>query len=60
MINILVVEDEKKVAALIQQGLQEVGHQVETADAPSVARQMLRTKKFDLIILDVKSEAKRS
>jgi two-component system, OmpR family, copper resistance phosphate regulon response regulator CusR len=53
MINILVVEDEKKVAALIQQGLQEVGHHVETADTPSIARQMLRTKKFDLIILDV-------
>jgi two-component system copper resistance phosphate regulon response regulator CusR len=53
MINILVIEDEKKVSALIQQGLQEVGHQVEIAQAPSVARQLIRTKKFDLIILDV-------
>lgn len=53
MIKILVVEDEKKVSALIQQGLQEVGYEVETADAPSIARMMLKTKKFDLIILDV-------
>ena len=53
MINILVVEDEKKVSALIQQGLQEVGYLVETADTPSLARQMLKSKKFDLIILDV-------
>lgn len=53
MINILVVEDEKKVSAFIQQGLQEVGHQVETADTPSLAREMLNAKKFDLIILDV-------
>jgi two-component system copper resistance phosphate regulon response regulator CusR len=53
MINILVVEDEKKVSALIQQGLQEVGHHVETAESPSLARQLIRTKKFDLIILDV-------
>lgn len=53
MINILVVEDEKKVSALIQQTLQEVGHHVETTDAPSVARQLIRSKKFDLIILDV-------
>ncbi len=53
MINILVVEDEKKVAALIQQGLQEVGHFVETTESTTVARQMLKSKKFDLIILDV-------
>ena len=53
MINILVVEDEKKVSAFIQQGLKEVGHHVETADSTSLAREMLKAKKFDLIILDV-------
>ncbi len=53
MINILVVEDEKKVSAFIQQGLQEVGHHVETAETPSMAREMLNAKNFDLIILDV-------
>lgn len=53
MSNILVVEDEKKVAALIQQGLMEVGHQVETAEAPDTARSLIKSKNFDLIILDV-------
>lgn len=53
MINILVVEDEKKVSALIQQGLEEVGYSVDTAESPNLARQLLRSKKFDLIILDV-------
>jgi two-component system, OmpR family, copper resistance phosphate regulon response regulator CusR len=53
MSTILVVEDEKKVSALIQQGLQEEGHQVETADSPSLARELIRSKKFELIILDV-------
>ena len=53
MSNILVVEDEKKVAALIQQGLMEVGHVVDTAENPDTARKLIRAKNFDLIILDV-------
>ncbi|MFP5385994.1 MAG: response regulator transcription factor [Bacteriovoracia bacterium] len=53
MSNILIVEDERKVAALIQQGLQEAGHSVETAEAPLLARELLREKKFDLVILDI-------
>lgn len=53
MINILIVEDEKKVSAFIQQGLQDAGYHVEIADAPSLAREKVRAKKFDLIILDV-------
>jgi two-component system copper resistance phosphate regulon response regulator CusR len=53
MTNILVVEDEKKVSALIHQGLQEVGYSVETLDTPSAARERLKSKKFDLLILDV-------
>ncbi|WPU63621.1 response regulator transcription factor [Peredibacter starrii] len=53
MINILVVEDEKKVSAFIQQGLKEVGYEVETAESPGIARELIRSKKFDLLILDV-------
>jgi DNA-binding response OmpR family regulator len=53
MINILVVEDEKKVSAFIEQGLKEVGHHTETAESPSIARQLLQRSNFDLIILDV-------
>lgn len=53
MINILIIEDEKKVSAFIEQGLKEVGHDVEIADSPSAARQLLKNSHFDLIILDV-------
>ena len=53
MINILVIEDEKKVSAFIQQGLKEVGYEVETAESPGIARELIRSKKFDLLILDV-------
>ncbi len=53
MIKILVVEDEKKVSALIKQGLQEVGHLVEVSDTPTQARELIRKNNFDLIILDV-------
>lgn len=53
MTNILVVEDEKKVSALIQQALREAGYQVEVADSPTEARGLLKNKTFDLVILDV-------
>jgi two-component system copper resistance phosphate regulon response regulator CusR len=53
MRNILVIEDEKKMSAFIQQGLEEAGHSVKTADSPSQARRLLLENKFDLIILDI-------
>jgi len=53
MIKILVVEDEKKVSALIKQGLNEVGHLVEIAETPTLAKELIQKKEFDLIILDV-------
>jgi two-component system copper resistance phosphate regulon response regulator CusR len=53
MTNILLLEDEKKVSAFIQQGLQEVGYSVDVTDTPSVARGFLKSKKYDLMILDV-------
>jgi two-component system copper resistance phosphate regulon response regulator CusR len=53
MVSILVVEDERKVSALIQQGLREAGYHVETADAPAAARELMKGQRFDLVILDV-------
>lgn len=53
MANILVVEDEKKVSGFIKQGLDEVGYTVDAVDMPSLARNLLKNKKYDLIILDV-------
>lgn len=53
MQNILVVEDEKKVLALVKEGLQAAGYTVEAAESPEVARHLFRSHKFDLIVLDV-------
>lgn len=53
MKKILVVEDEKKVSALIQQGLQEAGYSVETTESPLKAKEILKDNNFDLLILDV-------
>ncbi len=53
MTSVLVVEDEKKVSAFIQQGLQEIGYEVDIVDSPTLARPKLKEKKYDLLILDV-------
>jgi two-component system copper resistance phosphate regulon response regulator CusR len=51
--KILVVEDEKKVAAFIQQGLQELGHEVAVAHDGLTGKQMAEDKKYDLLVLDL-------
>lgn len=53
MVNILIVEDERKVLAFIEQGLTEVGYRVQTADSAQVARELFKTNNYDLTILDV-------
>jgi DNA-binding response OmpR family regulator len=53
-VRILVVEDERKVANFISQGLQEEGHTVEVAKDGESALDLLRHgPPYDLIILDV-------
>lgn len=53
MQKILIVEDERKVLALIKEGLSSAGYQVEAAESPEAARSLLRTHNFDLMVLDV-------
>jgi heavy metal response regulator len=53
-VRILVVEDERKVASFIRQGLGEEGHAVEvTADGASALELVLAQPAYDLVILDV-------
>jgi len=53
-VRILVVEDERKVANFISQGLQEEGHTVEVAKDGEAALDLLRHgPPYDLIVLDV-------
>src|SRR3989475_8910258 len=52
--RILIVEDERKVADFISQGLQEEGHTVEVAKDGEAALDLLRHRPpHDLIVLDV-------
>jgi len=53
-VRILVVEDERKVANFVSQGLQEEGHTVEVAKDGESALDLLRhSPPYDLIVLDV-------
>lgn len=53
MSSILVVEDEKKMSAFIQQGLMEAGHSVDVQEHPAQALEKLKASTYDLLILDV-------
>jgi DNA-binding response OmpR family regulator len=52
--RILVVEDESKMAALLQQGLSEEGHVLTVVRDGREALSLTRACPFDLVILDVK------
>ena len=51
--RILVVEDEKKIAAFIRQGLVEQGYAVDLAASSAATHAMVSEAEYDLIILDV-------
>ena len=52
--RILVVEDERKVASFLRQGLQEEGHAVETAaDGAAALDLLLEGPGYDLVVLDL-------
>lgn len=51
--NILVVEDEKKVAQFIRQALEEEGHTIDVAHDGLKGLDMAEAGQYDLIILDV-------
>jgi DNA-binding response OmpR family regulator len=51
--RILIVEDERKVASFIRQGLEEEGHVVEVAKDGQEALDLVSGPPYDLIVLDV-------
>ena len=53
MKKILVVEDEKKVANFLQQGLAEEHYTVEIASDGEAGSELAMSGRFDLIILDI-------
>lgn len=52
-VRILIVEDEKKIADSLQQGLVENGFQAEVAYDGNAGLQLFNAKQFQLVILDV-------
>jgi DNA-binding response OmpR family regulator len=52
--RILVVEDERKVASFLRQGLQEEGHAVEVAaDGAAALELLVAAPEYDLVVLDL-------
>ena len=51
--KILVVEDERKVAAFIQQGLEELGNQVDVDFDGLTGKKMAEEKRYDFLVLDL-------
>lgn len=50
--NILILEDEPKIASFLQRGLSEEGHRVELATDLREAREALALRAFDLLLVD--------
>ncbi len=53
MVNICLVEDEQKVSAFICKGLEEQGYKLDVATDGAAAKVVLKSREFDLIILDI-------
>ncbi len=51
--KILIIEDEKRVASFICQGLKEEGFETEVAYDGSMGKKMALSQKYDMIILDI-------
>ena len=53
MVRICLAEDEAKVAAIIKKGLEENGYRVDIAREARKAKELLTSKSYDLLILDI-------
>src|SRR4051812_21351869 len=51
--RILIVEDQKKMAGFLKQGLGEAGYAVDWVESGHAAESMLAENVYDLVILDV-------
>lgn len=53
MARILIAEDEHRIAAFIEKGLNQNGFQTTIANDGNMTLQLLETDKFDLLLLDI-------
>ncbi len=52
-INILLIEDEKKIADALRSGLKEIGYKTDAAYDGEMGYRMFKNKEYDLVILDI-------
>ena len=53
IVNVLIVEDEARVAGFVKKGLEEQGFLVEVSDHGDEAYERLRTRSYDVVLLDI-------
>lgn len=53
MVQILIIEDDKRVAELIQRGLQEQGYQIFQAFDGEMGKKLIFSQDYDLLIMDI-------
>lgn len=53
MVNILIVEDEERIATLVKRGLEEHGYQATVAYDGALGKKLALSQDFDLIITDI-------
>ncbi len=51
--NVLVIEDDKRIANILRRGLLEDGHQVELSHRGDEGRDLVTSEHFDVVVLDV-------
>src|SRR5579862_7739709 len=51
--NVLVIEDDKRIADILKKGLLEDGHQVEVSYRGDEGRDLVTSEHFDVVVLDV-------
>jgi len=51
--NVLVIEDDKRIANILRMGLLEDGHQVELSHRGDEGRDLVTSEHFDVVVLDV-------
>lgn len=56
--NLLIVDDEKRILMLLKQSLQDEGYEVETANDGFEAIERIKKHDFDLVITDLKMSGK--
>ncbi|ULT26791.1 response regulator [Sphingobacterium sp. E70] len=51
--QILLVEDDRRISSFVVKGLEELGHQVILAESAEAAREWVNADSLDVVVLDI-------